>query len=195
MEPPTTIEFTGGDPTFTKEIWTANGSPSNLILGEGWTSIARMGLAYAPSLKRITIPSSLTSIGIGAFYTSSGLEEVTFAPGSGLTRIGSGAFSGATALQTIQIPASVVEIGTGAFGEAKGLTQVTFDPECRLDRIGDRIFSDAISLHTINLPPSVTIIGQGAFSGATALQKNYPSHMEYTRLMTISSQPFVKAQS
>jgi hypothetical protein len=94
MEPPFTIEFTGGDPTFTKEIWVVRGSPSNLILGEGWTTLARMALANAPKLKQVTIPASVTRIGVGAFFKSTGLEQVIFAPESRLDVIEEGGVNG-----------------------------------------------------------------------------------------------------
>ena len=36
---PGTPPGTPGDPRFRKDIWIASGSPENVILGEGWTSI------------------------------------------------------------------------------------------------------------------------------------------------------------
>ena len=125
MESPTTIEFIDGDPTFTKDIWIVRGSPSNLILGDGWTSIARTALAYAPTLKRVTIPVSVTRIGVGAFFKSTGLEQVTFAPESRLAIIENSAFTGASSLVRFDVPASVVRIDADAFNGAASLKQVT----------------------------------------------------------------------
>ena len=75
-------------------------------------------------LTSITIPASVTEIGEFAFYYCSSLQSVTFS--EGLTTIGASAFEQCSALQSITIPESVTSIGNYAFNRCAGVTSVTF---------------------------------------------------------------------
>ncbi len=75
------------------------------------------------SLTSITIPNSVTSIGVYAFRGCSGLTSITI-PNS-VTSIGSGAFYNCTGLTSVTIPNSVTTIGSFAFRNCKDLTSVT----------------------------------------------------------------------
>jgi BspA type Leucine rich repeat region (6 copies) len=86
------------------------------------TSIGDDSFAYNLVVTSVVIPSSVTNIGIYAFY-SSGLTNVSI--GSGLTTISSYAFEGCGNLLTVAIPNNVISIGDNAF-ESSGLTNVTF---------------------------------------------------------------------
>ena len=91
------------------------------------------------SLKSITLPNSVTSIGNLAFTGCTSLKSITI-PNS-VTSIGDWAFSGCTSLESITIPNSVTSVGYNAF-------------------------SGCTSLESITLPDSVTAIGTEAFSGS-----------------------------
>ena len=74
--------------------------------------------------RRITIPSSLTSIGYEAFQGCTSLTNVTI-PNS-VTSIGGSAFGWCTSLTSITIPNSVTSIGDWAFHSCTGLSAVYF---------------------------------------------------------------------
>ena len=93
-----------------------------------------------------TIPSSVTSIGIDAFFCCTSLTSITI-PNS-VTSIGSFAFDDCTGLTSITIPNSVTSIGEGAFWGCTGLTSIT-------------------------IPESVTSIGAAAFKGCEGLEDIY----------------------
>ena len=125
-----------------------------------------MSAFYNCRLTNITIPSSVTSIGLNAFSNCTNLTIVTFAPDSQLQSIGNSAFN-STALTNITIPASVTGIGSSAFSGCANLTDIAVAPNSQLQTIGG--FSGCISLANIIIPVSVTRIGANAFSGCTNL--------------------------
>jgi len=70
---------------------------------------------YASGLTSITIPSTLTTIGYGGFYSCNDLKTITFESSSMLTTIGVYAFGWCSKLTSFEISASVTSIGDVAF--------------------------------------------------------------------------------
>lgn len=90
----------------------------------------------------LTLPDSVTNIGVGAFCGCSTLTSISL-PNS-FTSIGIAAFQGCESLVNIRIPSSVTSIGESAFEECT-------------------------SLSSISIPNSVTSIGNGAFDVCDSL--------------------------
>ena len=128
------IPYTSGSTIFTTSAWTTAGSPTDVTLGEGWTSIGLQAF-WNTALNSIILPASLTEIGASAFYD--------------------------TALTSIIIPASVTSIGNNAFDSCANLTTVTFAGS-GLESIGNYAFQST-ALTSITIPASVTSIGNNAF--------------------------------
>ena len=149
--------YNGNDGTFTDTLYPANTLPEysfyNQANGQGKTS-----------LTTITIPSSVTSIGTGAFE-SSGLTSVTI-PNS-VTSILQGTFYGCSSLTTITIPSSVTSIGDETFGYCSGLTSIHIPSS--VTSIGTDAFAYCSGLTTISIPSSVTSISQSTFYGCSGL--------------------------
>jgi hypothetical protein len=76
------------------------------------------------NLKNITIPSSVTYIGLEAFYQCSNLTSLTLP--EGLTSIGQEAFYACRSLTTIIIPKSLKNVAKVAFWWCDGLTDVYY---------------------------------------------------------------------
>ena len=120
--------------------------------------------------KDTVIPTSVTSIGEGAFDDCIGLVNMTIP--TNITSIGRYAFYGCSGLTSIVIPASVTSIGEWAFGDSK-LTSIRveesnpkYDSRENCNAIIETESNTLVSgcKNTV-IPKSVTGIGEGAFEG------------------------------
>jgi len=172
------INYPGGNPNFTREIWEEHGSPTDLALTDGWVSIHDFTFVDS-DLEKIKIPTSVTSIGNAAFENTLKLVSVTFNPDSQLKTIGENAFKDAKALTTIEIPSGVETINFATFASAIKLTSVIFQPNSRLKIIDMYAFSNT-DLRTIDIPKSVQDIRANAFYGNANLTtiRTYPNVLE-----------------
>ena len=150
------------------------GNNSNILVSldlsktTGITELKGIPFEHCENLKGITIPDSVTSIGVRAFGWCHGLTSITIP--SSVTSIGNGAFYECSGLTKIEIPSSVTSIGVSAFAGCSGLTSITIPSG--MTSIGETVFSRCSGLTSITIPSSVTSIGNGAFrecSGLTSI--------------------------
>ncbi len=113
----------------------------------------------------VTMPNSITSIGIAAFVDCSHLTSVTIP--SSVTSICSETFAGCERLTSVTIPNSVASIGSYAFSYCTFLTSVTI-PNSVIS-IGDYAFFSCNSLSSMTIPNSVTSIGERVFNDCNSL--------------------------
>ncbi len=103
-------------------------------------------------LTEITIPDSVTSIGINAFNGCESLETVTIRKTSQLQSIGNSVF-GSTKIKTIYIPANVTSIGQQTFFNSTTLTTVDMsDVESETVNIGAWCFGYDNNVEAANRP-------------------------------------------
>lgn len=155
---------------------------TSLDIPEGITKIGNGAFKYTTSLKSVSIPNSVTSIGDNAFG-SSGITSVHL-PNS-VTHIGERAFYASQLSATLTIPTTVTEIGEQAFGECSKLSKVLYNAISaennssigifsnssvntiiignEVQKIPDNAFSFTDNIETITIPESVTYIGRHAF--------------------------------
>ena len=123
-------------------------------------------IAFAPAgLKEYFIPSSVTTIGDGAFSDCSSLISITI-PNS-VTTIEKCAFWSCSSLTNITIPNSVTKIGNNAFYGCSSLTSINIPNS--VTTIEGCAFYGCSSLTSVNIPNSVTTIGDKAFAGCDKL--------------------------
>ena len=114
-----------------------------ISIREGVTKIQKDAFALNTSIKEITIPSTVVSIGDGAFRRCLNLEKVTFATNSNLTTLGTEVFAYCGKLSTIDLSKLTV-----------------------LETISSRAF-EAINISNFVIPSTVEVIASTAFYNAS----------------------------
>ncbi len=167
---------------------------ANVTLHEGLTTIDQSAF-YNCNLSSVTIPSTVTSIGSGAFkgnplttvvwnpktcstgtgesapFYSTSSKITSFVFGDSVTMIPGSLCKNMKLLTNIAIPESVTSIGTYAFSFCTGLSSFTF-PE-GVKTVATSVLEGCNALETVRIPSSVTSINQDAFYGCSALQEIY----------------------
>ena len=142
-----------------------NQNIESYVIPSSVTSIGDGAFSSCSSLSKIVIPSSVTSIGEMAFMNCDSLSDIVIP--SSVTIIGSNAFDDCSSLSNIVIPSSVTSIGDSAFWACSSLSSIVIPGS--VTSIGDFAFWGCSSLSSIVIPSSVTSIGDSAFSDCSSL--------------------------
>ena len=121
------------------------------------------------TVKKMSIPSSVTKIGNNAFNKCTNLTSIELP--SGATSLGYGVFRNCTNLLSITLPSNVKEINGSAFEGCKSLTSVTLPSG--VEKIQRYTFKGCESLRSITLPSNLKKIEENAFEGCTGLTSIY----------------------
>ncbi len=140
------------------------GTDTAVAIPDTAKSIAANAFA-GKKISSIIIPSSIESIGEGAFKNCTSLSSVTI-PGS-VTSMGTGVFAGCSGLSSVSLQASVYGIPDDTFNGCGSLSSV--GTSSNISTIGARAFKGCSSLATMSVPSGVTNIGSEAFANCTAL--------------------------
>ena len=148
-----------------------NPSVTEVVLPESVTEIGAYALAGG-NVKKITLTSNVTKLGVGAFMNSA-LSEIVW-KGATLSEIPENAFRN-TYLSSIVLPDGVTKIGAYAFAES-GINDITAKG---VTEIGSYAFMNCTALrgvqvegrYTLTLSENLTKLGDGVFQGCTSLMK------------------------
>ena len=119
------------------------------------------GAFQGASIERVTLPSTLISIGDEAFSSHEGISEIILPPS--LLSIGRYAFCHSR-IKEIMIPSSVRDIGEGAFYSCSYLKKENIS--YGLIAVTDDCFMSCNRLEEVILPESIRTIGKRAFSSS-----------------------------
>ena len=155
----------------------------------GQTVVRDYAFCYCTFLTSITIPNSVTSIGISAFKECRDLTSITIP--SGVTSIGNSAFDSCTSLTSITIPDGVMSIEASTFYYCTSLTSITI-PDGVMS-IKASTFYYCTSLTSITIPSGVTSIGGGALQIGSITHKATITMLPTTP-PTISSNTFISTK-
>ena len=164
---PSAVEFEGNQYAVTKindKAFSDNTNLTAVSLPESLTTLGIRAFGGCQSLKTIKIPSKVTAIPDRCFVYCSSLESVTIP--EGVTTIGSYAFQSCK-LNALTQPESLETIGSYAFSFC-GLTELVI-PEGVLV-IDQDAFLGNYSLKNLILPSTITSIGNEAFRDNDNLQ-------------------------
>ena len=137
--------------------------PSSVVYDDVTYSVTAIIGAFSgcSGLTSVTIPNSVTSIGMCTFQNCSGLTSITI-PNS-VTSIEGGAFEYCRGLTSVTIPNSVMSIGAYAFANCSSLTSISIPNS--VTSIEFNAFYNCSSLTSITIPNSVTTIKDDTFNG------------------------------
>jgi len=117
------------------------------------------------TVSSVAIPTTVTSIGEGAFEGCAALTSVPIP--TSVTSIGKRAFAGCSLLTSVAIPTSVTSIGEDVFRRCYSLESVDI-PES-VTSIGVHAFHQCYSLRNVQIPTSITSIAASAFAECLSL--------------------------
>ncbi len=129
------------------------------------TEIGEHAFDGATVVEKLTIPSTVTSIGKAAF--ASNLSLVSLSIPESVKSIGDYAFDSDGLLSTVTIPNSVTQIGAYAFKGLGSMTSLKIGGS--VTSIGDYAFYASASLPRVTIPDSVSSIGSYSFASSGAL--------------------------
>ena len=140
---------------------------SNIYDGLLVTEIEAYAFRNNTSVKSITIPSTVETIGEYAFAGCTSLEEIII-PAS-VTNIGVNAFDGCTSLKKVILPDGITVLPEYIFRGCTSLVEILNAED--LTEIGRYAFYGCTSLTTFTAPSKLETIGSDAFNGCTSLEK------------------------
>ena len=142
-----------------------NGSLDDVVIPDGVMTIGAL-VFEGKSLKTLTMPDSVITIGDGAVSACRYLETVNLS--ENLESVGNEAFATCPKLTSITFPKSLAFIGDSIFGGCTELQNVEFLGN--LTSIGNRVFANCRNLEIVVLPSGLESIGDSAFSGCMSLE-------------------------
>ena len=185
----TSVEGVVFNKDMTEVFFFPHGKTGDYTLPATVTTIANGVFAGISGLKKLTITTTVTTIGENAFRDCN-IDNIVFSrgrPDGGLT-IGSHAFAGAT-FGKLSLPAHTVTISDNAFNGAS-FDQIVLNEG--IETLGDYAFYSASGNKAIAIPASVKTIGAYCFAGANAWSSTVPVTMKSgdSELLTIGDYAF-----
>lgn len=124
--------------TIAAEAFRANATLKSVTIPDSVTSIGDYAFAECPLLETVSLPNSVTTIGKNAFSSCASLTSAKLS--AALTEIPAELFAGCTKLSTVNIPATVTKIGARVFSRCCALSDITLPLSVRT--LGMNLFEE-----------------------------------------------------
>ena len=147
-----------GTPYMVEPVKTVPGTMPDCFLFSG---------SLAESLTSITLPNSVTRLGLRCLQNGSKLTEIHLP--EGLTYLGEMAFGYCESLTAIELPESIDTLAGATFERCKAMESVAL-PESVVS-MGGSVFSGCAALSEVTLPPTLQEIPFATFKGCTSLEE------------------------
>lgn len=146
-------------------------SIEKITIKEGAASIDDNAFSECSGITSVEIPSSIISIGSGAFYGCYNINDSLISLNNVAT-IGDKAFYGCSKIKNITLSKNLTTISAYVFYECSGLTSIEIPNS--VTSIGNNAFNGCSGIsNSIKVPNSVTIIGDYAFNKCNNVKDFY----------------------
>ena len=168
------VVLQNGTVALSPNIFRDNKNIESIVIPEGVTHISDWAFSNCESLMSVKLPSTLKSIGIGAFMRS-GIEEIILP--DGLTEIGNEAFAECRYLEKVTLSDGIKTLNEYVFRSCEALRSIII-PE-GVTHIDNGAFAYCYKLEEVVLPSTLKVIDDEAFGWCHALEKiTLPSGLE-----------------
>lgn len=116
----------------------------------------------------ISLPPTVTSLGMMCFQFSAYLESITLS--DNITSIPVMAFDGCSMLKSITIPAAATSMGIAALQNCTLLEEVIFPENSVMTTLNMSVFNNCAALTNLILPNSITTIESNCFQRCSSLK-------------------------
>lgn len=146
---------------------------TSVTIPQGYTTIGNYAFYGCESLESISLPDTVSNIGMGAF-AESGVVSVDLSA-TKLSVVNPYLFLSCTALETVLLPQGITAIGEAAFAES-AITSIDI-PESVTD-LQRAAFANTDSLETVSVHEGLKSIGESCFENSALSNIRLPETLE-----------------
>ena len=163
---PEGIKYIGASAFDTRKVSNEATTLKSISFPSTLESIGKDAFWGNKSLEEVVIPESVTEIDNGAFQLCTGLKEVDV--NANISALSSAMFNGCSSLVEIELPNTIETIGSQAFHSCVKLTSI--DLPTNLKSVDTQAFFKCTSLKTVIFPDGVTGIGKQVFGNCASIE-------------------------
>ena len=154
----------------------------------GITGISERAFAACSGLTSLTMPDTVTTLGINVFSNAKSLSTIHIS--SGLTSLPNSVFEGA-GLTAITVPDTITSVGERCFTNCYNLTNAYLPDTITTSALSSYFFSSCSGMTSVHIPNGIKNLGHYCFTGCTSL----PEITLPSGLTTVGNNVFAKCSS
>lgn len=163
---PEGIKYIGAGAFDTRKVTDQATTLKSISFPSTLESIGKDAFLGNKSLEEVVIPERVTEIDSGAFQQCTGLKKADI--NANISALSSALFNGCSSLAEVELPNTVKTIESQAFNGCTGLTDIILPTG--LETIGNRAFFQCKSLKTVVIPDGVTTISDQVFGNCKSIE-------------------------